>query len=90
MAKKDTELDSGVAVEYRVGDKWKKGTIHAVRKVDEKRGTRVVGYLIDTGKVARKAGYENLDELPEGVDAAHAAEQPQQVDVLPEDVRLAE
>ena len=81
-------FDSGDKVEYLVKDKWRNGVIHAVRKVDEKKGQRVIAYLVDTGKVERKKSYTGkLDNLPEDIDKRHVIDQPQQVEVLPENIR---
>lgn len=47
-------LDIGSKVTYKDSKgKQRSGVIHAVRKVDTKSGTRVVGYLVDTGKDER-------------------------------------
>lgn len=87
--KKDTpepqarELDNGAEVEYKVGDKWIAGVIHAVRSIDGKRGPIVTGYLVDTGKTH----LEGEVITPKGEDNIPYS-QPIQVDVLPENIRL--
>ncbi len=73
----------GDKVEYKVGDKWKTGIIHAVRKAEAVKGPDIVlGYLVDTGKDVR------LDEVvtDEGKDNIFVR-QPEQVEVLPDDIR---
>ncbi len=50
-----SKLEIGAKVNYKTSDKagkelWKSGVIHAVRKIDTKAGSRVISYLVDTGK----------------------------------------
>jgi len=79
---------------YQAGDKvqyvdrkgkWRNGVIHGVRKAEAVRGPDIVlGYLIDTGKVD--------SEIVTKVDGKtgkvlETQPQPQQIDVLPDEVR---
>lgn len=70
-------LDIGSKVLYKdTKGKERKGVIHAVQKVDTKSGSRVIGYLVDTGKD------ERVDEIvtEKGEDNVFVR-QPQQVEV---------
>lgn len=70
------ELQSGDKIKYRTSDdKWANGVIHGVRKVDTTQGPKILSYLIDTGK-------EHPDHK------GRTDKQPEQVEVLPEDVRI--
>ncbi len=79
-AEKSESIDLGSEVEYKVGDKWLTGKVHAVRKTD-KNG--VVGYLVDNGKTHLEDEILTEGDLPN-----IQVSQPIQVDVLPENIRL--
>lgn len=76
-------MQAGDKVEYKIGEKWKAGVIHGVKKAEAVKGPDIVlGYLIDTGKDAR------VDEIiTEKGKKNITVRQPEQVEVLPENIR---
>lgn len=64
------ELESGSKVKYHTGDgKWKNGTVHAVRKIEDNKTHEVIttSYLVDTGRNTRVDVYTtNLKHLAYG------------------------
>lgn len=49
-----SELEIGSQIEYERNGKVHKGTIYAIKKIDNESGTpEVVGYLVDTGNDTR-------------------------------------
>lgn len=47
-------MKAGDKVEYKVGDQWRAGVIHGVKKAQDIHDRDLVlGYLVDTGEVAR-------------------------------------
>lgn len=80
---KDKTISIGDKVEYLVGDKWKKGVVHGIKKAEAVKGPDItLGYLIDTGKD------ERVDEfVTEKGKPNLKFRQPEQVEVLPENIR---
>lgn len=76
------EFKLGEKVQYQKGDKWLKGVVHGVRKIDGKRGPQITGYLIDTGKTH----LEGEVETPKGEDNIPYS-QPVQVDVTIDQIK---
>lgn len=77
-------LDLGSKIEYLHRGSWRKGKVHAIRKVDEDGAAKVIGYLVDTGKTHLE------DEIvtEKGKKNIHIS-QPVQIDVDPDNIRSA-
>lgn len=87
----DNLLEIGTDVEYFTGKVWRKGKVHGISQAENGNGEATkITYLVDTGKIFRKAGFENIEDIPEQIETTHAIEQPQQVAVTPENIRAAE
>lgn len=115
-------MQAGDKIEYQVGNQWKKGTIHGVKKAEAVKGPDIVlSYLVDTGKDARidkvvhdvrddavtdmankivadpkdhidnfvdaVAKAEKSNKLPESKLVTETIRQPEQIEVLPENIR---
>lgn len=73
-------LDLGSEVIYKDSKgKERSGVIHAVRKVDTKSGSRVIGYLVDTGKD------ERVDEIKHDVQGEFIADKANKMVANPKD-----
>lgn len=82
-----TELfDNGDKVEYRQGEEWLKGTVHALKTHETPDGkiTRIA-YLIDTGnKIREDVGFNTKTGKEEIV------RQPEQVEVEQDEIRAVQ
>lgn len=81
-----TKLQLGAHVIYKTttGEEAV-GVIHAIKKVDTKSGSKIVGYLVDTGNDNRIDEIVTEDETPNIL-----VRQPEQIEVGINDIRAKE
>lgn len=80
-----SNFEIGTEIQYKLDGKWLSGKIHAVKKIDGKRGPVVHSYLIDTGKTHLEGEIVTDTDEPN-----ETYSQPVQIEVAPKDIKQAE